>query len=396
MKITSYLFIFFFSAFCLAQTIDSTSLNMDAVYNRPFLLSGKSGAAVGGYLEANSNYAGSDGISNGLSFQIPRMTIFLSASINTRIKFLSELELEEGGSTLAIEFAAMDVEIHPLLNLRGGIIMNPIGAFNQNHDGPKWEFIERPLSATTIIPSTWSNVGFGLYGKMAKNQWVFAYEAYLSNGFDNTIISNSENRTWFAASKANTHRFEESFNGYPLTTLKVAVRNLRFGEMGVSWMGGIFNQYEADGLVLDQRRRADMLAIDFNSNWTFTSTRLIGEWVWAWVDVPATYSQQFGDRQKGGFIDIIQPIIQREIFNWPQATLNLATRIEYIDYNIGEFAETEGNIYDERFSIVPAISLRPSSETVFRFNYRLDWEQDLFGNPQVKTVSYQLGFSTYF
>ena len=43
--------------------------------------------------------------------------------------------------------------------------MNPIGAFNQNHDGPKWEFVDRPISATQMLPATWSNVGFGLYGK---------------------------------------------------------------------------------------------------------------------------------------------------------------------------------------------------------------------------------------
>src|SRR3546814_20308734 len=81
--------------------------------------------------------------------------------------------------------------------------MNPIGSFNQNHDGPKWEFISRPISATTIIPATWSTVGFGLYGKYGRNNWVWAYEAYLTNGFDDKIINNSENRTWMTASKEN-------------------------------------------------------------------------------------------------------------------------------------------------------------------------------------------------
>lgn len=59
----------------------------------------------------------------------------------------------------------MDLEFHPLLNLRGGIIMNPIGGFNQNHDGPRWDFIDRPISASGIIPTTLSNVGMGINGK---------------------------------------------------------------------------------------------------------------------------------------------------------------------------------------------------------------------------------------
>ena len=93
------------------------------------------------------------------------MTLFVASSIHRRIKFLSEIELEEGGREIAIEFAALDLELDPLLVLRGGIIMNPIGAFNQNHDGPKWEFTDRPLAAQRMLPATWSNVGFGAFGK---------------------------------------------------------------------------------------------------------------------------------------------------------------------------------------------------------------------------------------
>ena len=80
-----------------------------------------------------------------------------------------------------------------MVNLRGGIILNPIGAFNQNHDGPKWEFTDRPISSTQMLPATWSNAGFGLFGKTYKNDWMFGYELYLSGGFDNTIIDNEEN-----------------------------------------------------------------------------------------------------------------------------------------------------------------------------------------------------------
>lgn len=113
------------------------SLNMDAVYNRPFLGLGKLPVSIGGYAEVNWQRMVTDGISDGHQFQMRRLTLFVASTISKKIKFLTEIELEEGGSKLAIEFASVDVEFHPLLNLRGGIIMNPIGAFNQNHDGPK-------------------------------------------------------------------------------------------------------------------------------------------------------------------------------------------------------------------------------------------------------------------
>ncbi len=386
------------SSFVKRAPADTSKLkmNMDAVYNRPFLTMGKFPVAVGGYVEANSSYFGTDGVTEGLSFQIPRLTIFLSSSIKKRIKFLSEIEFEEGGKEIAIEFASMDIELHPLLNLRGGVIMNPIGAFNQNHDGPKWEFISRPISATTIIPSTWSNVGFGLFGKYAKNNFVWAYEAYLTNGFDDKIISNAEGRTWLPASKQNPERFEESFNGVPLVTTKTAVRHRKIGEIGVSWMGGVYNKFEQDGLVLDKQRRIDLFSIDLNTTLPALKTYITGEWVWASVDVPGTYSQAFGNKLQGGFLDLVQPVLRKKILGWENSTLNIAFRTEYVDYNVGTFNETNTNIADHLVAIVPGISFRPSQQTVIRFNYRYHWQTDLLGNPASRTAGFQFGFSTYF
>lgn len=372
------------------------NMNMDAVYNRPFLQVGKVPVSLGGYVEANSSYFQTDGVTEGLSFQLPRLTIFVASSIKNRIKFLSEIELEEGGREINIEFASMDIQLHPLLNLRGGVIMNPIGSFNQNHDGPKWEFISRPISATTIIPSTWSNVGFGLFGKYARNNLVWAYEFYLTNGFDDKIISNSQNKTWLAASKINSERFEESFNGVPLVTAKTAFRHRKIGEVGFSWMGGVYNKFQEDGLELDTRRRVDLFAIDFNTTIPKIKTYINAEWVWASINVPETYTQQYGNKQQGGFIDIVQPIISRKMFGWENSTINLAFRTEYADYNIGTFTETGGNIYDHIFAIVPGISFRPSPQTVIRANYRYHWERDLLGNPSARTAGFQFGFSTYF
>ena len=384
------------SLFRRVQKKDTTlKMNVDAVYTRPFLQVGKSPVALGGYVEANSNYMVTNGKTEGLSFQMRRLTIFMSSSIGKRIKFLSEIEFEDGTKEINIEFAAVDIELHPLLNVRGGVIMNPIGSFNQNHDGPKWEFIDRPISATTIIPSTWSNVGFGLWGKYAKNNWAVAYEAYLTNGFDEHLINNKENRTWIPASKLNPNRFEESSNGQPLTTIKTALRHRKIGEVGVSWMGGVYNKFEDDGIVLDKKRRIDLFALDFNTkikNKTYINT----EWVWAFVDVPETFSQQFGNKQRGGFIDVVYPLIKRTILGFENAVFNIAGRLEYADYNVGSFNETGGNIRDDVYAVVPGISFRPYPQTVLRANYRYHWQTDLLGNPAARTAGFQFGFSSYF
>ncbi len=372
------------------------SMNMDAVYNRPFLTAGNMPIAMGGYLEANTQYASTDGITEGFSFQMQRLTIFLSSTIGKKIKFLSELEFEDGTREINLEFAAMDIEFHPLVNLRGGIMMNPIGAFNQNHDGPRWEFIDRPVSATTIIPSTLSNAGFGLYGKHFQGQWTIGYEAYLTNGFNDKIISNDENRTSLAAGKKDANRFEKSNSGLPMFTGKLALRNRKIGELGLSYMTGVYNLWQSVGIILDNKRSLHVMALDFNTSMMKNNLNILGELVKVLVEVPKTYSQQFGSEQMGGHLDIVGTILKKPMLGWEKAKLNLVIRIDYADYNQGKFRETGGNIGDHVWAIVPGISFRPLATTVLRFNFRFEQQTDLLGNPPAKTGVLQFGFSSYF
>lgn len=372
------------------------TMNMDAVYNRPFIAVGKLPVSLGGYMEANWQHLATDGISDGHQFQFRRMTLFVSSTIGKRLKFLSEIEFEDGAKEISIEFAALDIELHPLLNLRGGMILNPIGAFNQNHDGPKWEFTDRPISATQMLPATWSNAGFGAYGKHYDKDWMFGYEAYLSGNFDNSIIANSENKTFLPAAKSNEDRFEEINSGLPLLTTKVAVRNSKIGELGLSYMGGVYNKFQEDGLQLDDKRRVDVIAIDFNTTLHKLNTFITAEWAWIKVNVPPTYTEQYGTKQQGGFLDVVQPLIKKKILGWPGATLNLACRFEYVDWNKGTFKTTGGNIADDLWSIMPAVSFRPTAQTVLRLNYRYLKEQDLLGNPPATTGGFSFGISTYF
>lgn len=401
-------------AFCLsigrfasAQSLDTiierskrdtsfTKLNMDAPYNRPFLAIDKMPLALGGYLEANTLYRGEEGVNEGLSFQARRLTLFMSATITERIKFLSEVEFEEGGREINIEFAAMDVIFHPALHFRGGIIMHPIGAFNQNHDGPKWAFVERPDVAVDLLPATWSNPGFGIYGKVYKGKWTLGYEAYLSNGFNNSIIDNAANKTFLPAAKENIERFEESNNGHPLFTGKVAFKNRDIGEIGLSYMGGIYNKYQEDGLQLEQKRRLDVFAVDCNTTISKTGTYIVGEATMIFVDIPQTYTQQYGNQQTGFFVDVMQPVLRKKIMEWENATLNVACRIDYVDWNMEGFHQTDEDIGDERWAITPAITFRPSSQTVFRLNYRYQWQIDMLNNPPTRSAAWLFGLSTYF
>jgi hypothetical protein len=161
-------------------------------------------------------------------------------------------------------------------------------------------------------------------------------------------------------------------------------------------MAGAYNKFEEDGIILDKKRKVNVFAIDFNTTILKLNTHINGEWAWVHVDIPDTYTEQFGRNQAGGFIDLVQPIVKRPMLGFERATLNVAARIEYVDWNKDKFKSTGENISDEFFSLVPAISWRPTPQTVIRVNYRYNWQKDLLGNPPSKLAGIQVGLSTYF
>ena len=144
-----------------------TAMVQGGIYQRPFLLA-TGRTAVGGYAEGNANYFRTDGVGEGLSMELRRFNIFLYSSVGRRIRFISELEFEHGVEEIALETALVDFVVTPLLVLRAGILLPPLGAFNVSHDGPRYEFVDRPLVSTRIIPATLSEVGFGVHGRLAR------------------------------------------------------------------------------------------------------------------------------------------------------------------------------------------------------------------------------------
>src|SRR5699024_6928143 len=125
-------------------------------------------------------------------------------------------------------------------------------------------------------------------------------------------------------------------------------------------------------------------------------TTILGEAAWVWVETPDTYSQQYGRKQRGAFIDIVQPVFRTQLLEWTEATFNVAFRVDYVDWNMGTFKETGTKIGDELVALTPAVSFRPTQHTVFRVNYRYQWQKDVLNNPAIPMATWYAGFSTYF
>ncbi|MEP7354831.1 MAG: hypothetical protein ABI824_16500 [Acidobacteriota bacterium] len=146
---------------------------------------GETRLPVVGYMDFHANKQSGDPYQP----DFHRFVLLFGHSFSDRIKFWSELELEhsllepsEGvGGEIALEQAYLDFLIKPYFNIRSGMVLAPIGIINERHEPPAFNGVERPFVETTIIPTTWRELGVGVTGDLGRG---FRYRAYLTSSLD--------------------------------------------------------------------------------------------------------------------------------------------------------------------------------------------------------------------
>jgi hypothetical protein len=369
-----------------------TALVQGGIYQRPFIVaSGRT--AVGGYLESHWSWSRTDGVSEGPSFEVRRFNVFLFSPLGPRLRLISELEFEHGTEEIKLETALVDFVVTPSLVIRAGVLLPPIGAFNVNHDGPRYEFVDRPLVSTEIIPATLSEAGLGAHGRLAPPGFTLSYDVYLTNGLGSGVVLNETGRTHLASGKGSS-LFAEDENGSPALTARVAAQASGVGELGVSHYRTVYNTWRAEGERVDRPRWLWLSALDLVTS--LGPVELRGEAALARIDLPPDLREILGSRQWGVYLDAVAPIWRPRIPALADPTVNLGLRWEWVDLNVGRFQSTGLNRYDDRNAVAVALSFRPSAGTVFRVNYRRERFRDLFGNPPERTGAVQVGVATYF
>jgi hypothetical protein len=184
-----------------AQAVDSVAAEARPFVpggydDKPYLTGLFGRIAVGGYIEADAVWERADGVTEEAGFLLKRWNLLTSSRVGDRMQVWAEVEFEDGGSEIVLELAQIDLELHPAINLRGGMLLVPIGRFNLAHDGPRNPFVDRPLLATDILGSALSMPGFGLFGVVPLGGQARAtYEAYAVNGYHDGLLLDSPDGT---------------------------------------------------------------------------------------------------------------------------------------------------------------------------------------------------------
>jgi len=142
------------------------------------------GLSIGGYgeiLYQNFDSERDDNAASGKTdtFDLLRGVLYFGYKFNDRWLLNSEVEYEHAGSEVSVEFAYIDYLWRPEANLRAGLLLMPMGFINELHEPTVFLGANRPDIERLIIPTTWRENGFGLFGEAGP----VSYRTYVVNGF---------------------------------------------------------------------------------------------------------------------------------------------------------------------------------------------------------------------
>lgn len=138
------------------------------------------GLSFGGYGEMlYENYAGS--LDSGArattrdQFDMLRGILYTGYKYNDKVIFNSEIEYEHGstgsGGEVSVEFAYLDFLARPQLGVRTGLVLIPMGLVNELHEPTAYLGAKRSVTESAIMPSTWREMGAGVFGEVGNVSW---------------------------------------------------------------------------------------------------------------------------------------------------------------------------------------------------------------------------------
>ncbi len=336
---------------------------------------------IGGYLEADAFVEREDGVTGEAGFELKRWNLLSTTNVSQQVTVWSEVEFEEGGEEVTLEFAQIDVELRSEINFRAGILLLPLGRFNLAHDAPRNELPARPLVATEILGVALSQPGLGLFGQRAF--WEDArvtYEAYAVNGFRDGVILDSPGGTRVPAGKSN---FEDE-NASPAFVGRLAFSPQRDYELGLSAHHGAYNVFRAEGVDVDERRDLTIAAVDGEAR--LLAFVISGEAALVDLAVPAGLAGLYASRQAGFYAEASRRL--GGIGAWPKSSFTAVTRVDAVDFD----RDLAG---DSELALSVGLNFRPTQESALKLAWTRSRARDRFNNAS-QAAGLRFSLASYF
>ena len=353
------------------------------VYDKPFLTRLGGRTTLGGYAEVHARMQRVDGQPDESGFEAKRFNLFTNARVSDFVRIGAEVEFEDGASEIKLEYAAIDLRIHPSLTLRGGMLLVPLGRFNLSHDSPLNEFTDRPLVSTELLGVALSEPGLGAFGQFGfARTGRLTYEVYATNGFHDGLITESEEGTRIPLGRGNL----EDNNGRPAVVARVAVSPARPIEVGVSVHHGAYNVSSEEGIQVDESRDLTIGVLDAEVH--ALGMQFAGEGALAAIDIAPSLTGIYASRQHGVYVEAVRSFGRGLVRTMPSSSFAVKLRYDYVDFDAEQTGQSTGQV-------TLGANFRPTQDSVLKLDYVRGHSRDEFNN-RVDHAFLLFSIATYF
>jgi len=348
------------------------------------------GVSIGGYGEAlYEDFSGrrDDGAQSGriASADMLRGVVYVGAKPAERFVLNTEFEFEHAstgkGGEVSVEFATLDWLAHPAANLRAGLVLMPVGLINELHEPTVFLGSRRPAVEQAIIPTTWRELGFGLFGEVGP----FSYRTYLTTGLDASKFAASglrSSRQSGARAKAEDLAWVGRLDVTALPGLLVGF-SAYVGEAGQGLRGDEGTTLAVRTRMLEAHVDWRLRGLEARALATRTTIDDVGALNRA---LELTGSGSVGERQDGGYLQLGYDVLGRRV---GRAALVLFARLERYGTQARVPAGYERNPANDVEILTLGVAFRPLEQLVVK----LDWQDvDNQAGTGVDQINLALGY----
>lgn len=347
--------------------------------NSPTVLSGYGQAKV------EYNVREKTGVAN-----LTRNVLFFGHRFNEKISFFSELELENAKVTgsnpegeISMEQLFLKFNINRNHYVTAGLIIPRIGIINENHMPTTFHSNDRPLVETLIIPSTWRELGIGLYGFSYKVPGL-NYSCAILNGLNS------------AGFKPGSGIREGRYEGSNASASNLAITGAllyyihSFRIQASTYIGGSagYNKRMADSLQLNYGAFGTPIMLN-EFNIQYFSKGFEFKALASYLSIPdaARINRAFANNTSkamlGAYGEIGYNILN--LFKEPKKRLTAFVRYEYLDMNYELATNGVNDNFMKQQYITTGLHFQPSGGVSVKLNYV--WRQTGNFNPALYTVN---------
>ncbi len=251
---------------------------------------------IGGYVQVDYNEP--DGPAAG-NLDVHRLVMLFGYKFTDKLSFLTEIELEHVKEVF-VEQAFVNYNINTNFNVRGGLMLVPMGIINEYHEPPVFYGVERPGIDHDIVPTTWRELGVGISGKI--DAVSLRYQAYIFNGF-----ASYKNGEGLLRGKDGLRKGRQKGAESIINTPNLSAKVDYYGILGLKLgLAGYFGKTQTDDTSVEGSR-VGVSMIGLDARYKLRNLELKGQYIYTALSDTEKYNdltgKDLGSKMNGYYVE---------------------------------------------------------------------------------------------